>query len=495
VIWPLLLLTAQAADWPQWGGDPERNMVAHEKKVPKRFDVGELLPGTQEVDPDSTQGVRWVVRLGSQAYGNPTIQGGHLYVGTNNASELRPGLSGDRSVLLSLNEATGALEWQLTVPKLGSGKVNDWEYLGICSSAAAGGTAVYVVSNRGEVVALDPMGLTNGNDGMQDELSFMAARPGESITLDPSVDADILWSYNMPEQLGVFPHNVTSSSVLLQGDRLYVNTSNGVDWSHLDVPSPFSPALIALDKASGALLAEEMSGVGERTLHGSWSSPAFTTQNDTSTLLFGAADGWLYSFTDTFVEQEGLPTFEERWRQDVNPPAYRTHHGEPVRYNTPQGPSEVIATPVVHEGVAYVAIGQDPEHGPGSGNLMAVRISDGTVLWTQQALARSISTVAVAKGIVIASDYDGQVLALNASTGEILWDHDLHAHVWGSPYIAGNQVYLGDEDGILTVFKLSKKKKVLATHRFPAPIYSTPVLANGTLYVATQTHLYAIDGK
>jgi len=29
------------------------------------------------------------------------------------------------------------------------------------------------------------------------------------------------------------------------------------------------------------------------------------------------------------------------------------------------------------------------------------------------------------------------------------------------------------------------------------PIYSTPVVANGTLYIGTQTHLYAIqaDGK
>jgi hypothetical protein len=33
---------------------------------------------------------------------------------------------------------------------------------------------------------------------------------------------------------------------------------------------------------------------------------------------------------------------------------------------------------------------------------------------------------------------------------------------------------------------------LLSETYFPAPIYSTPIVANGVLYVATQSHLYAL---
>jgi hypothetical protein len=41
---------------------------------------------------------------------------------------------------------------------------------------------------------------------------------------------------------------------------------------------------------------------------------------------------------------------------------------------------------------------------------------------------------------------------------------------------------------------VAKEKKVLSEVNLSAPIYSTPVVANGTMYVASQTHLYAIRG-
>ena len=35
--WCLVLSTAAAADWPQWGGLPARNMYSPEKNLPDRF--------------------------------------------------------------------------------------------------------------------------------------------------------------------------------------------------------------------------------------------------------------------------------------------------------------------------------------------------------------------------------------------------------------------------------------------------------------------------
>jgi len=487
----VLWAASWAADWPAWGLTPQRNMVSVEKKVPKAFDPGRFKPGTDEVDVSTARGLRWVAKVGSQTYGNPTVVDGRVYVGTNNQAERRPGISGDYSVVMTFDDRSGELLWQLTVPKMGSGKVNDWEYIGICSSPTVVGEVVYVLSSRGEMLALDVHGLANGNQGMQEEGAFMAA-PGRGPEEVLPMDADILWSYDMPEMLGVFPHNVSSSSPLIVGDKLFISTSNGVDWSHLDLPSPFSPALVAFDRRSGALIGEEAVGISERTLHANWSSPTWVPAGggQPEQVVFGAGDGFLYAFEVEPVVEDGLPVLKERWRVDANPPEYRGDK----RYPAYDGPSELISTPVHAEGLIYAVIGQDPEHGPGLGMLSAVR-PDGTVAWQYKGIGRSISTVAVYKGLVYAADYEGRLHCVDARTGAVQWVHDTGTHLWGSPVVAGGRVWLGDEDGVLTVLQAGRKLKVLQEIAFPAPIYSTPVFANGNVYVASQTHLYAFDGR
>jgi len=76
--------------------------------------------------------------------------------------------------------------------------------------------------------------------------------------------ADIIWIYDMREELGIFPHNVSSCSPVIVGNTLYTATSNGVDWSHTNIPAPNSPALVALNKDSGELIGEEASGLRAR---------------------------------------------------------------------------------------------------------------------------------------------------------------------------------------------------------------------------------------
>ena len=57
--------------------------------------------------------------------------------------------------------------------------------------------------------------------------------------------------------------------------------------------------------------------------------------------------------------------------------------------------------------------------------------------------------------------------------------------------MADGKVYLGDEDGDFVVMAASKEKKVLSETNLNAPIYSTPVVANGVIYVASNSHLFA----
>src|SRR5690349_3495647 len=151
---------ALAKDWPTWGGGPSRNMVLSDANtLPIEANV-EAVGEDGKVDPAKAKNVKWAARLGSQTYGNPTVAGGRVYVGTNNDPPRDPKHAGDRGVLACFDEKDGHFFWQLAVPKLTSGKHEDWEFTGLCTSPAVDGDRVYAVTNRCEIVCLDAAGLS-----------------------------------------------------------------------------------------------------------------------------------------------------------------------------------------------------------------------------------------------------------------------------------------------------------------------------------------------
>ena len=84
----------------------------------------------------------------------------------------------------------------------------------------------------------------------------------------------------MMDELGVLQHNMANASPVSYGDLIFVNTSNGQDESHVNIPSPKAPAIIAVNKKTGKLVWEDNS-VGEKILHGQWSSPSVGKVGDT----------------------------------------------------------------------------------------------------------------------------------------------------------------------------------------------------------------------
>ena len=147
------------------------------------------------------------------------VSGGKVFIGTNNENPRDPQHQGDRSILMCFDEKTGAFLWQLVVPKLASGKVNDWENLGLLSSPCVEGNRVYLVTSRCEVICLSADGMANGkNEGpFLDEAQYVAGPGNPPAKIGPR-DADIIWRYDMMDELGVFPHNASNCSLLIVGD-------------------------------------------------------------------------------------------------------------------------------------------------------------------------------------------------------------------------------------------------------------------------------------
>ncbi len=458
----LAALPVAADDWPMWGGRADRNMVSSETGIPRTWNV------------DDGTNIKWVAELGSQSYGNPVIADGKIYVGTNNELLRNPKHKGDRGVVMCFRESDGEFLWQMTHAKLASGRVNDWPEQGVCSSPAVVGNHVYYVSNRAEVIALDAEGFRDGeNDG-----------PFKDEEATSEIDGDIIWKLDMYDELGVFPHNMAATSPLVVGDILFVNTSNGVDESHINIPSPRSPSFLALNRHTGEILWEDASP-SDKILHGQWASPGYGVIDGKEQIVFAGGDGWLRSFE--------AKSGELIWEFDCNPKDSEWKQGRGDRNN-------IIATPVIFDNKVFVSVGQDPEHGEGVGHLWAIDatktgdVTESAVVW-HHPFRRTISTVAIHEGVLYAVNFSGFFHALDVKTGKMLWEHDTLAAVWGSPYVVDGKVMLGDEDGDLTIMKTGRVKEVLSEVNFGNTIYSTPVVANGVLYIMTRSHLYAIAGK
>jgi outer membrane protein assembly factor BamB len=449
---------AASADWPMWGGTPSRNMVSTLTGLPTEWDL------------KSGRNVKWVAELGSQSYGNPTVGAGVVLVGTNNELLRDPKQGGDRGVLMAFRESNGEFMWQATFEKLSSGRANDWPFQGIASSPLILDGVAYFTSNRGTVVAADVQGFHDKeNDG-----------PFKDEKLTGLHDPDVIWTFDMMEEVGSFPHNLANSSPVAFENLIYVSTANGQDESHVNIPSPKAPAIIALDRTTGKLVWEDNS-VEDRILHGQWSTPAVGTIAGVVQVVHAQGDGWVRGYE--------AKSGKKLWEFDTNPK-------ESV---WPKTRNEVISTPVIYENVVYISNGQDPEHGEGVGHAYAIDASkrgDITTsgrLWHYEKIRRSISTAAIKDGLIYLADFSGFLHCLDLKTGKPHWTYDMFAAIWGSPMIIGDKVYLGDEDGDIAVMQHGTTMKLVSEQNMGSSVYSTMVPANGALFVMNRNQLYALQ--
>ncbi len=201
-----------AADQPQWGQRWSRNLASEERGLPDTF------------DPKTGRNIFWTAKLGTETHATPLVAGGRVYIGTNNGDPRDPRHQGDRGVLMCFDEKDGRLLWQLVVPKREEDRYHDWPKTGISSPVTVEGDRVYIVSSRGEVMCLDAHGLANGNDGpFRDEAAQHTPRgelaPPEPIATGP-LDADILWTFDLTREAGIWSHDGAHSSILINGDHL-----------------------------------------------------------------------------------------------------------------------------------------------------------------------------------------------------------------------------------------------------------------------------------
>ena len=456
------------SDAPLFGGTPARNMVNL---------VDKDIPIDWSVEEGKGKNIKWSVPLGDKSYGGPVIADGKVYVGTNNRRPRDPKVKGSRAILMCFDEATGKFLWQIAheIPA----EVTSMDALneGLCSTPAVEGGMIYYVTPGCEVVAADTTG-------------------------------KVQWTYNMNKEDKVFPYHLANCSPLVAGDLVMVVTGNGTD-EEGKIHTPEAPSFIAINKKTGKAMWKS-NLPGKRIIEGQFSNPTLATVDGKQQVIMPGGDGVLYSF-----EAE---TGKLVWKCDC----------VPVRVKPGSRALDLyfVATPVVVDNRLYVAMGVAPmnAHTPPHSQFLCLDVTkkgdvsfksydakdpknkDSALVWAfggpfdpppekgrQVKFGTSISTAAVHDGLVYIAEETGYMHCLDAKTGQRYWEHDFRATVWGSPYWVDGKVYIGTDDGEVIIFQHGKDRKVLATVSVDAAVHTTPVVANGVLYVQTRSHLYAIS--
>jgi outer membrane protein assembly factor BamB len=247
------------------------------------------------------------------------------------------------------------------------------------------------------------------------------------------------------------------------------------------------------------LLARDHEGIGPRIFHSTWSSPALGVVNGRKLIFFCGGDGVVYTFEalKSAPPVGEIALLKRVMRFDCDPTGPKENVSQYLR-NREESPSNIKSMPVLHNNRLYVTGGGDIWWGKRQAWLQCIDatktgdITQSGLLWSYDLTEHCCSTPSVHNGLVFVADCGGLVHCVDAETGEVCWTHETKGEMWASTLVADGKVYIGTRRKDFYIFAAEREKKIISTIELDSGMGSSPVAANGVLYVTTMHKLYAL---
>ena len=115
-----------------------------------------------------------------------------------------------------------------------------------------------------------------------------------------------------------------------------------------------------------------------------------------------------------------------------------------------------------------------------------------TPVWTSPPGGPYTPTPLAYRGRIFFPRNTGVLTVLSVESGEILYRSRLGGNFSASPVASDGRVYFASEEGVMTVVSAEAEPEVVARIDMAEPIMASPAISEGTLFVRTTGHLYAI---
>ena len=154
--------------------------------------------------------------------------------------------------------------------------------------------------------------------------------------------------------------------------------------------------------------------------------------------------------------------------------------------------SHPIPSAVTTKGIVLLTAGSS------SKNALALKPGSGELLWTYNRGAAYVpSPIALGDYFYMVNDA-GLMTCIDAVTGERKYEGGrppVPATFTASPIAFDDKILLTSEDGDTFVVQAGPVHEVLRTNSVGEPVYASPAIADGTIYIRGEKHLFAIGKK
>ncbi|MEA3213748.1 MAG: outer membrane protein assembly factor BamB [Chthoniobacter sp.] len=213
------------------------------------------------------------------------------------------------------------------------------------------------------------------------------------------------------------------------------------------------------------------------------------------------------------LDKDGKPQGEGDYRKAFSTPHVFEQDGQPILLSSgakahyaydPRTGQELwrFADPAHHSAATRPLVGFGMAFIPAGfsqGAVLAIKLGGHGALEASQ-LAWQVKKAAPNKpSLLLVGDLlylfnDGGIAScVEARTGETIWSERLGGNCSASPVFADGRIYVGNEEGKVSVLAPGREFKVLAENKFADGFMASPAISGQALYLRTRTNLYRIE--
>ena len=423
---------APTSNWSQWRG-PEGTGISNETNLPSEWGVN--------------KNIKWKTAIPGQGHSSPIVWGNKVFLTTDIEGEEVPGAKAVEHLL----------EGKVFVHPDSKGANRKHTFKVLCLDRASGKVIWEQTAYAGTVY---------------DDRH----RKGSYAAPTPATDGTFVYAWFGGEGDGLYCYDFNGKAVWKTSVGKIANVGMGPGTSPVlydntvilqcDEDEGNKSFIVALDKKTGKEVWK-----APRKVQASWATPLIVKTAQRQELITSGNE---------LIISYDPKTGKELWQAKG--------HG-----------SNAVPSPLASQGMVFVYAGFPVKKTlaiklGGSGD-----ISDtSNIAWQyDKGTAYVPSSILYGEYLYLMSDR-GILTCLDAKTGKIVYEGGripIPATFTASPVAFDGKILLTSEDGDTFVIKAGPKHEVLATNSVGEPVYSSPAISDGMIFIRGEKNLYGIGAK